>query len=131
MQFCEYLKSLGACESAIAWVGEKTREYAIAECEELEWLLWLLAHEDRNALITLTKEFVSRAKSAEGAWASYDNEAWKDYAAASDTWSSDDAAFAASVVASWATASVGAGMVSEIKWQLSRTRELLKKTNRR
>ena len=95
MQFCEYLKSLGACESAIAWVGEKTREYAIAECNNLGWLLWLLVHEDRPALSALAKEFAERAKVA----------------------AAGSSAQPPLVL-----------LLTEYQWQLSRTRELLKKT---
>jgi len=121
MQFCEYLKSLGACESAIAWVGEKTREYAIAECHNLGWLLWLLFYEDRPALSALAKEFAERAKVEVVSSAVAAKEAAASGNAAAAMW-----ALRAAWRASESDSEVAT--MTEYQWQLSRTRELLKKT---
>lgn len=40
----EYLRSVDACEEAIAWVGDRTLARAWAECERGDWLLWLAHH---------------------------------------------------------------------------------------
>ena len=39
--FKEYLKSLGACQPAVAWAGNKPIEQVVAECHRGDWLLWL------------------------------------------------------------------------------------------
>ena len=38
----DYLKSIGACESAVEWAGDKTIEQVVAECHRGDWLLWLV-----------------------------------------------------------------------------------------
>jgi hypothetical protein len=38
------LQKLDACKSALAWVGDRARAQAWAECEYSDWMLWLLAH---------------------------------------------------------------------------------------
>jgi hypothetical protein len=40
------LIDLGACEEAIDWVGERTIEQAVAECERGDWLEWLVSKLD-------------------------------------------------------------------------------------
>jgi hypothetical protein len=39
--FKEYLKSLDACQPAVAWAGNKPIEQVVAECHRGDWLLWL------------------------------------------------------------------------------------------
>lgn len=34
----DYLKSIGACESAVEWAGDKTIEQVVAECHRGDWL---------------------------------------------------------------------------------------------
>jgi len=40
-QFIKKLKSLDACEDAVAWVGKKSLKTAWAKCERADWMLWL------------------------------------------------------------------------------------------
>jgi hypothetical protein len=42
MSFRQQLIDLGACEEGLAWVGERTIEQAVAECERGDWLEWLV-----------------------------------------------------------------------------------------
>ena len=37
----DYLKSIGACGSAVDWAGDKIIEQVVAECHRGDWLLWL------------------------------------------------------------------------------------------
>ena len=37
------LERLGACKDAREWVGTRTLAEAWAECERLDWMLWLHA----------------------------------------------------------------------------------------
>ena len=41
MQFKEFLESIGACEPALEWVGDRDAETAWAECDQADWLMWL------------------------------------------------------------------------------------------
>jgi hypothetical protein len=129
MKFLEYLKSLGACGHAIDWVGEKTREEAISECCKTEWLLWLLVHEDRQAVSALVKEFVERAKAA-AAGSSAMEWAMKAERAASEFDSRTNGGWAAAEVAALHSRAAVHPFyqTTEQGWQLERMRELLKKT---
>jgi hypothetical protein len=42
MKLKEELKSLGACQEAINWVGSRSRKRAWLECERGDWMLWYL-----------------------------------------------------------------------------------------
>lgn len=42
MNFREHLERLGAYDDIVAWVGDRTVEEAVAECERGNWLEWLL-----------------------------------------------------------------------------------------
>jgi hypothetical protein len=41
MTFRDELIEMGACQSAIDWVGDRTERDAWAECERADWMLWL------------------------------------------------------------------------------------------
>ena len=43
MKFKERLKSIGACEIALEWVGGRTAKQAWRECPNPHWMLWLCA----------------------------------------------------------------------------------------
>jgi hypothetical protein len=53
----EILKKLKACDQAIEWVGDRTIEQAIQECERGDWMLWLFKElfPDDLQLLTLAK----------------------------------------------------------------------------
>ena len=42
MTFREELINMGACKSAVEWIGDKTKEQAWNECERGDWLWWYL-----------------------------------------------------------------------------------------
>ena len=41
MKFQDYLKSIGACQDAVDWVGDRDPQTAWAECHRPDWMLWL------------------------------------------------------------------------------------------
>ena len=40
----DYLRGIDACSPAIEWVGNRALRQAWDECENPEWLLWLIGH---------------------------------------------------------------------------------------
>jgi len=64
MTFKEYLKKLGACKADIEWVGHKTRQEAWNDCQEPDWMLWLIGEEkllDNRQLRLLAADFAEEA----------------------------------------------------------------------
>ena len=43
MKFLDKLVKLGACQEALDWVGDRTKQQALADCERADWMLWYLA----------------------------------------------------------------------------------------
>src|SRR5579863_714630 len=41
MTLKKLLASLGACQEAVQWIGERDLKTAWAECERGDWMLWL------------------------------------------------------------------------------------------
>ena len=41
MKFKQLLRELDACQEAIDWVGDKTIEQAVEQCDRGDWFRWL------------------------------------------------------------------------------------------
>lgn len=56
MKFVDKLKKMGACPTAVEWVGDKNIEQAWNECERADWMLWYLSNSkkvNRKKLVKL------------------------------------------------------------------------------
>ena len=59
MKLKTWMKSVGACNEALEWVGDKTPKRAWAECERADWMAWALARTDieRREVVRINCDF--------------------------------------------------------------------------
>ena len=53
MKFKDELINLDACQEAIEWVGDKTKQEAFETCERGDWMLWYIAKTNMVDIRTL------------------------------------------------------------------------------
>ena len=58
MKFKEKLKKLGACNSAIEWVGNRDSKTAWAECKRGDWMFWLIKTSNPKITLLIRKKLV-------------------------------------------------------------------------
>ena len=128
MTFKEKLQGINACSPAIEWLGDRTEEQCLAECNRGDWLLWWFFKEKNNEgypdIKTITKVKVECARlvvhlmqderskiALNVAWAWANNEATDQELAtaataayAADAADADAAAATAAYTAAYATA---------------------------
>lgn len=52
LSFRDRLVRLGACGTAVAWVGNRTASEALRDCQHADWMLWLIIELGRQRLAT-------------------------------------------------------------------------------
>lgn len=101
MTFADELRAMGACDDAIAWVGDRTLAEAWTECERSNWMMWLLRRRvsvDKRLSVALAIAFAERvlhlARSSEARAAVDAARGWLADAAAAAAADADGAASA-------------------------------------